>query len=175
MFPRSSAGSRRPQHEGPGHNSTPEYVQTERAQVSLDAVIPSPFPSCPGLVAAPVKPLILPPLLSPDRHPQMWHQASIAILICPLSLWDVKQELLSILPLIKLRSSIKRLRNWYVRNSHVSDIQNFPDALPGAGTQHLFNWACSQMPFYMISCGFWVRDMGSEWWNSDRVIVLALQ
>lgn len=30
----------------PGHNSTPEYVQTERAQVSLDAVIP---PSLPAL------------------------------------------------------------------------------------------------------------------------------
>lgn len=122
MFPRSSAGSRRPQHEGPGHNSTPEYVQTEGAQVSLDTVVPSLFPSCPGLVAAPVKPLIFPPPLSPNRHPQMWYQASIAILICPsLSLWDVKQELLSTLLLIKLRSNIKRLRNWYIRNSYVSE------------------------------------------------------
>lgn len=32
---RSSTGSWRPKHEGPGHNSAPEYVQAKRAQVSV--------------------------------------------------------------------------------------------------------------------------------------------
>lgn len=47
VFPRSSTGSRRPKHEGPGHNPAPEYVQAEGAQVSIGQCRLLPFPPCP--------------------------------------------------------------------------------------------------------------------------------
>lgn len=68
VFPRSGTGSRRPKHEGPGHNQAPEYVQAEGAQVSIEYFHPFPFPLCLWLVAEThFKPLIFSPPLSPYR------------------------------------------------------------------------------------------------------------
>lgn len=49
VFARSSAGRRRPEHEGPGHNPPPEYVQAEGAQVSVGTLVPPPFLNALGL------------------------------------------------------------------------------------------------------------------------------
>lgn len=60
---RSSTGSWRPKHEGPGHNSAPEYVQAKRAQVS----VAFPFPHALDLKPRSVN-VLFPLPLSPDRN-----------------------------------------------------------------------------------------------------------